>query len=113
MRGMTELGFEAYSAPADRSYIITAFRYPDDPRFRFEDVSRPSDLGFIIYPGKLSQEACFRIGDDWAIVRSRYRCAAGCHAEGDERDGGYGRAWGWGGKRDYTRVISVQGRLCE
>jgi 2-aminoethylphosphonate-pyruvate transaminase len=63
MRGMAELGFEAYLAPADQSYIITAFRYPDDPRFRFEELySRLSDLGFIIYPGKLSQEACFRIG---------------------------------------------------
>jgi 2-aminoethylphosphonate-pyruvate transaminase len=63
MRGMAELGFEAYLAPADQSYIITAFRYPEDPRFRFEEFySRLSDLGFIIYPGKLSQEACFRIG---------------------------------------------------
>jgi 2-aminoethylphosphonate-pyruvate transaminase len=63
MRGMAELGFDAYLAPADQSYIITAFRYPDDPRFRFEELyTRLSDLGFIIYPGKLSQEACFRIG---------------------------------------------------
>jgi 2-aminoethylphosphonate-pyruvate transaminase len=63
MRGMAELGFEAYLAPADQSYIITAFRYPDDPRFRFEELyARLSDLGFIIYPGKLSQEPCFRIG---------------------------------------------------
>jgi 2-aminoethylphosphonate-pyruvate transaminase len=63
MRGMTESGFEAHLAPADQSYIITSFRYPDDPRFRFEEFyGRLSDLGFIIYPGKLSQEACFRIG---------------------------------------------------
>ncbi|MGA7235690.1 MAG: hypothetical protein WBY44_08425, partial [Bryobacteraceae bacterium] len=63
MRGMAELGFDAYLAPADQSYIITAFRYPDDPRFRFEELyTQLSDLGFIIYPGKLSQEACFRIG---------------------------------------------------
>ncbi len=63
MRGMTELGFEAYLAPADQSCIITAFRYPDDARFQFEEFySRLSGFGFIIYPGKLSQEACFRIG---------------------------------------------------
>lgn len=63
MRGMAELGFEAYLEPADQSYIITAFRYPDDPRFRFEELyGRLSERGFIIYPGKLSQEACFRIG---------------------------------------------------
>lgn len=63
MRGMTDLGFEAYLAPADQSYIITAFRYPADPRFDFEDFySRLSDRGFIIYPGKLTQEPCFRVG---------------------------------------------------
>lgn len=63
MRGMAELGFVAYLASADQSYIITAFRYPDDPRFRFEELyARLSGLGFVIYPGKLSQERCFRIG---------------------------------------------------
>ncbi len=45
MRGMEELGFEAYLAPEDRSYIITTFRYPADPRFHFEELytrlSRP------------------------------------------------------------------------
>jgi len=63
MRGMAELGFEAYLAPQDQSYIITAFRYPEHPRFRFEDFyGRLSELGFLIYPGKLTSEPCFRIG---------------------------------------------------
>ena len=63
MRGMAELGLEAYLAPEEQSYIITAFRYPEHPRFRFEDLyGRLSDLGFIIYPGKLTSEPCFRIG---------------------------------------------------
>jgi 2-aminoethylphosphonate-pyruvate transaminase len=63
MRGMAELGFDAYLAPEDRSYIITTFRYPEHPRFRFEEFyGRLSDLGFIIYPGKLTSEPCFRIG---------------------------------------------------
>ncbi len=63
MRGMTDLGFEAYLGPEDQSYIITAFRYPADPRFQFEELYiRLSELGFVIYSGKLSQEACFRIG---------------------------------------------------
>jgi 2-aminoethylphosphonate-pyruvate transaminase len=61
-RGMAELGFEAYLAPEDRGYIITTYRYPAGG-FRFEEFySRLSELGFIIYPGKLSQEPCFRIG---------------------------------------------------
>lgn len=63
MRGMRDLGFEPYLSAADQSYIITSFRYPDDPAFQFEQFySKLSDLGFVIYPGKLSSEACFRIG---------------------------------------------------
>jgi 2-aminoethylphosphonate-pyruvate transaminase len=62
VRGMRELGFEPYLANEDQSYIITSFRYPPAP-FRFEEFySRLSDLGFVIYPGKLTHEACFRIG---------------------------------------------------
>jgi 2-aminoethylphosphonate-pyruvate transaminase len=61
-QGMAALGFQAYLAPEDRGYIITTYYYPGDS-FRFEEFySRLSELGFIIYPGKLSQEPCFRIG---------------------------------------------------
>ncbi|SPE39455.1 2-aminoethylphosphonate--pyruvate transaminase [Candidatus Sulfopaludibacter sp. SbA3] len=63
MRGMSELDFEAYLAPEDQSDVITTFRYPQHPGFRFEEFyQRLSDLGFIIYPGKLTAEPCFRIG---------------------------------------------------
>ncbi len=63
MRGMTQMGFHAYLAPEDQSCIITTFRYPPDPGFRFERFyERLSELGFIIYPGKLTAEPCFRIG---------------------------------------------------
>jgi 2-aminoethylphosphonate-pyruvate transaminase len=63
LRGMTELGFTAYLAPDDQSCIITTFRYPANPQFRFEEFyTRLSDLGFLIYPGKLTAEPCFRIG---------------------------------------------------
>ncbi len=61
--GMAQRGFIAYLAAEDQSYIITTYRYPTEPWFNFEEFySRLSDLGFIIYPGKLSQEPCFRIG---------------------------------------------------
>ncbi len=60
-RGMKDLGFEAYLAPEDQSCIITSYRYPKD--FVFEEFYRGlSELGFVIYPGKLSSEECFRIG---------------------------------------------------
>lgn len=61
--GMARLGFEPYLAPEDQSYIITTYRYPRDRAFRFDEFyGRLSERGFLIYPGKLSQEPCFRIG---------------------------------------------------
>ncbi len=62
-RGMRSLGFEIYLADEDQSFIITSFRYPTHPAFDFaEFYERLWKLGFAIYPGKLSHEACFRIG---------------------------------------------------
>ena len=60
---MAEMGFEPYLSPDDLSYIITTFRYPADQHFSFEEFyQRLSQLGFVIYPGKLTAEPCFRIG---------------------------------------------------
>lgn len=61
--GMEALGFVPYLSTEDRSYIISTYRYPADPEFHFEEFyAQLSEQGFVIYPGKLSQEACFRIG---------------------------------------------------
>lgn len=63
IEGMTKLGFDAYLAPQHQSYIITSFRYPKSPRFNFSVFYRRlSELGFVIYPGKVSDADCFRIG---------------------------------------------------
>jgi 2-aminoethylphosphonate-pyruvate transaminase len=60
---MAVLGFDAYLAPEHQSHIITSFRFPSHPRFDFSTFySRLSELGFIIYPGKVSNAECFRIG---------------------------------------------------
>jgi 2-aminoethylphosphonate-pyruvate transaminase len=62
-RGMREIGFEIYLADQDRSFIITSFRHPSDPAFQFDPFyERLWALGFAICPGKLSHDACFRIG---------------------------------------------------
>jgi 2-aminoethylphosphonate-pyruvate transaminase len=61
--GMEAMGFRPYLAPEDQSYIITTYRYPANPEFRFEEFyARLSEMGFVIYPGKLGEEPCFRIG---------------------------------------------------
>jgi 2-aminoethylphosphonate-pyruvate transaminase len=60
---MREMGFEEYLAPERQGYIITSFRYPADPKFGFEDFYRRlAGRGMIIYPGKVSDADCFRIG---------------------------------------------------
>jgi 2-aminoethylphosphonate-pyruvate transaminase len=62
-RGMKALGFEIYLAEEDQSFIITSFRYPTNPAFKFDEFyARLWATGFAIYPGKLSHESCFRIG---------------------------------------------------
>jgi 2-aminoethylphosphonate-pyruvate transaminase len=61
--GMRALGFAEIVPPAHQSDIITAFRYPDDPAFTFDDFyERLRRRGLIIYPGKLAEIGCFRIG---------------------------------------------------
>jgi 2-aminoethylphosphonate-pyruvate transaminase len=60
--GMARLGFRTFLNPSVQSPIITAFHYPT-PTFDFPGLYRAlSERGFIIYPGKLTQLATFRIG---------------------------------------------------
>ncbi len=69
--GMRALGFREYLAPELQGYIITSFLYPDDSGFRFaEFYARLSQKGFVIYPGKISQGNCFRIGHIGRIFAS-------------------------------------------
>jgi 2-aminoethylphosphonate-pyruvate transaminase len=63
IEGMRALGFRPYLRPEVQSYIITAFHYPRHPSFDFDVFYRKlSERGMIIYPGKLTEVACFRIG---------------------------------------------------
>jgi 2-aminoethylphosphonate-pyruvate transaminase len=63
LEGMKELGFDAYLAPENQSYIITSFRYPKHQNFDFgRFYHHLSQKGFVIYPGKVSDADCFRIG---------------------------------------------------
>lgn len=61
---MRKLGFKEYVPEKFQSWIITTFRYPDDPKFDFNDFyQKLSDRGMVIYPGKLTEVDCFRIGN--------------------------------------------------
>jgi 2-aminoethylphosphonate-pyruvate transaminase len=61
--GMTAVGFEAYLAPEYQSSIVTSLPFPTHRHFDFNQFyQRLSELGFMIYPGKVSDAECFRIG---------------------------------------------------
>ena len=63
VEGMGKLGFRPYLDPKVQGPIITSFAYPDDPRFRFDEFYEAlNDRGFVIYPGKVADVSCFRIG---------------------------------------------------
>ena len=72
--GMRALGFEEYLKPEDQSYIITSFRYPRHPNFRFEQFYKAlNEKGYVIYPGKVGSADCFRIGSIGRIFSSDVR----------------------------------------
>jgi len=69
--GMRQMGFKEYLDEADRGYIITSFLYPQDPKFKFEEFyEKLNARNYVIYPGKVSDADCFRIGSIGRIFES-------------------------------------------
>ncbi|MCO4200043.1 2-aminoethylphosphonate--pyruvate transaminase [Aeromonas hydrophila] len=89
--GMAELGFAPLLPEKWQSPIITAFYSPAHPDYRFADFyQRLKAQGFVIYPGKVSQADCFRIGNIGDVTPARVRCllaamASACYWQGDAR----------------------------
>jgi len=76
--GMRAMGFQEYLDPERQGYIITSFRYPQHPNFDFDEFyNRLNDGGFVIYPGKVSDAACFRIGNIGRIFESDVQALLG------------------------------------
>jgi len=69
--GMRRMGFREYVPAELQSHIITSFLFPEDPNFEFKKFyQRLSDKGMVIYPGKLTEVDCFRIGNIGRIFES-------------------------------------------
>ncbi|HDX8594712.1 TPA: 2-aminoethylphosphonate--pyruvate transaminase [Aeromonas dhakensis] len=89
--GMAALGFAPLLPEKWQSPIITAFYSPAHPDYRFADFyQRLKGQGFVIYPGKVSQADCFRIGNIGDVTPERVRCllaamASACYWQGDAR----------------------------
>jgi 2-aminoethylphosphonate-pyruvate transaminase len=82
VEGMKRLGFRPYLDPRVQSYIITAFHFPEGPRFSFDEFYRRlSDRGFLIYPGKISQADTFRIGSIGRLFEADMQGLLGAIAE--------------------------------
>jgi 2-aminoethylphosphonate-pyruvate transaminase len=74
LTSMRQLGFKEYLRPEDQGYIITSFLYPKDDKFRFEQFyEKLNEKGYVIYPGKVSDADCFRIGTIGRIFESDVR----------------------------------------
>ena len=74
LEGMQSLGFEEYVDRSLQGCIITSFRFPESDRFDFEEFyQRLSDKGQVIYPGKVSDADCFRIGNIGRLFASDVR----------------------------------------
>ncbi len=72
--GMREIGFNEYLKPEYQGYIITSFLYPEHPNFDFDRFyNLLNDKDFVIYPGKVSNADCFRIGHVGRIFDSDSR----------------------------------------
>lgn len=72
--GLRELGYKTLLPDELLSPIITSFLVPD-ASFEFNAFSNSlADMGYVIYPGKVSNAPCFRVG---SIGRLRESDAAG------------------------------------
>ncbi len=68
LRGTRRMGFREYVPAESQSHIITTFMFPEDPKFNFEEFyQRLSARDMVIYPGKLNEVECFRIGNIGAL----------------------------------------------
>ena len=63
LTGTRALGLHEYLEPPQQGHIIVSFLYPDEPWFDFKTFyARLNERGFVIYPGKVGNANCFRIG---------------------------------------------------
>ncbi|MDE0891350.1 MAG: 2-aminoethylphosphonate--pyruvate transaminase [Planctomycetota bacterium] len=64
LSGIQALGLEAYVPEEHQCWIITSIRYPESEGFSFDVLyERLNERGFVIYPGKVTDADCFRIGN--------------------------------------------------
>ena len=64
LNGMMALEFKPYLSKDLQAWIITTFYNPRQPWFSFQALYQHLyNRGQVIYPGKLTHAACFRVGN--------------------------------------------------
>lgn len=64
VKGMRSLGFKTLLPDEQHSPIITSFYSPSNSDYQFKRFyDQLKEAGFVIYPGKVSNADCFRIGN--------------------------------------------------
>lgn len=70
VEGMRSIGFKTLINDEFQSPIITSFHCPDLAAFDFQNFyDALKERGFVIYPGKVSNADCFRIGTIGDILK--------------------------------------------
>ncbi|XP_070577879.1 2-aminoethylphosphonate--pyruvate transaminase-like isoform X2 [Ptychodera flava] len=77
--GMKKMGFRQLLDPSDQGYIITSYHYPNHPNFNFQEFyQRLNDKDQVIYPGKVTDANCFRIGNIGHLFTEDMECLLQC-----------------------------------
>ena len=78
LASMRKMGFEEYVDEQLQGHIITSFYYPPHAAFDFAAFyDRLSEHGHLIYPGKVTSGACFRIGNIGRLTPDDMRALLG------------------------------------
>ncbi|WAR19515.1 PHNW-like protein [Mya arenaria] len=80
--GMREIGFKEFLAPHHDGYIITSFCFPKHKNFNFNTFyTKLNERDQVIYPGKVLNAECFRIGNIGHLFPADVRHLLGCIQE--------------------------------
>lgn len=80
--GMKRLGFQEFLDPSHKGYIITSYRFPSDKNFNFQEFYKKlNEKDQVIYPGKVLDADCFRIGNIGHLLQDDMRHLLKCIEE--------------------------------
>lgn len=78
IKELTKAGFRLYLDQADQGWVITSICSPTSPQWDFHEFYKKlNDEGYVIYPGKVGNADCFRVGTCGRIAPPDIRALLG------------------------------------